>query len=71
MSYAKAVGVQPRTLELWESAGVLRRALDAATPMRGDRSDPGEIDCPSARDQPDHAQADGQKQQMRWSPTGA
>jgi 2-polyprenyl-6-methoxyphenol hydroxylase-like FAD-dependent oxidoreductase len=33
--YAKAVGIQPRTLELWESAGVLRRALDAAIPMRG------------------------------------
>ena len=33
--YAKAVGVQPRTLELWESAGVLWRALDAGTPMRG------------------------------------
>ncbi|HEX8760782.1 MAG TPA: FAD-dependent monooxygenase [Pseudonocardiaceae bacterium] len=33
--YAKAVGIQPRTLELWESAGVLQRALDAATPMRG------------------------------------
>ncbi|MBO0877138.1 MAG: FAD-dependent monooxygenase, partial [Pseudonocardia sp.] len=33
--YAKAVGIQPRTLELWELAGVLGRALDAATPMRG------------------------------------
>jgi 2-polyprenyl-6-methoxyphenol hydroxylase-like FAD-dependent oxidoreductase len=33
--YAKAVGIQPRTLELWESAGVLWRALDAGTPMRG------------------------------------
>src|SRR4051812_28745486 len=33
--YAKAVGVQPRTLELWESAGILRAALDAGTPMRG------------------------------------
>src|ERR1700754_115896 len=33
--YAKAVGVQPRTLELWESAGVLARALDASTPMLG------------------------------------
>ncbi|HEY1966484.1 MAG TPA: FAD-dependent monooxygenase [Pseudonocardia sp.] len=33
--YAKAVGVQPRTLELWESAGLLGRALDAGTPMRG------------------------------------
>ncbi|MGD9529234.1 FAD-dependent monooxygenase [Pseudonocardia sp.] len=35
MPYAKAVGIQPRTLELWESAGVLARALDAATPMLG------------------------------------
>ncbi|WP_433554974.1 FAD-dependent monooxygenase [Pseudonocardia xinjiangensis] len=33
--YAKAVGIQPRTLELWESAGVLARALDAARPMYG------------------------------------
>jgi 2-polyprenyl-6-methoxyphenol hydroxylase-like FAD-dependent oxidoreductase len=33
--YAKAVGIQPRTLELWEAAGVLTRALDAATPMHG------------------------------------
>jgi 2-polyprenyl-6-methoxyphenol hydroxylase-like FAD-dependent oxidoreductase len=33
--YAKAVGIQPRTLELWESAGVLTRALDAAIPMHG------------------------------------
>jgi 2-polyprenyl-6-methoxyphenol hydroxylase-like FAD-dependent oxidoreductase len=33
--YAKAVGVQPRTLELWEAAGVLPAALDAAVPMRG------------------------------------
>jgi 2-polyprenyl-6-methoxyphenol hydroxylase-like FAD-dependent oxidoreductase len=33
--YAKAVGVQPRTLEIFETMGVLRRILDAATPMRG------------------------------------
>ncbi|MCW0214315.1 MAG: FAD-dependent monooxygenase [Pseudonocardia sp.] len=33
--YAKAVGIQPRTLELWEAAGVLPRALDAGTPMHG------------------------------------
>ncbi|MCT7661991.1 FAD-dependent monooxygenase [Mycobacterium deserti] len=33
--YAKAVGVQPRTLEVFESMGVLRRILDAATQMRG------------------------------------
>lgn len=35
MPYAKAVGIQPRTLELWESSGVLGRALDAAVPMLG------------------------------------
>jgi 2-polyprenyl-6-methoxyphenol hydroxylase-like FAD-dependent oxidoreductase len=33
--YAKAVGVQPRTLELWEAAGVLPAALDAAIALRG------------------------------------
>src|SRR5689334_22230359 len=33
--YAKAVGIQPRTLELWEAAGVLRSALDAGIRMRG------------------------------------
>ena len=33
--YAKAVGIQPRTLELWEDMGLVRPALDAATEMRG------------------------------------
>ncbi|MGA9311429.1 MAG: FAD-dependent monooxygenase [Pseudonocardiaceae bacterium] len=33
--YAKAVGVQPRTLEVWENLGLLRDALDAAIPLRG------------------------------------
>lgn len=33
--YAKAVGVQPRTLEVFEGMGVLRRILDAAIEMRG------------------------------------
>ncbi|AEA22552.1 Pentachlorophenol monooxygenase [Pseudonocardia dioxanivorans CB1190] len=33
--YAKAVGVQARTLELWEAAGVLPAMLDAAIPMFG------------------------------------
>jgi 2-polyprenyl-6-methoxyphenol hydroxylase-like FAD-dependent oxidoreductase len=33
--YAKAVGIQPRTLELWENLGVLRAALDAAAPLCG------------------------------------
>ncbi len=33
--YAKAVGVQPRTLEVFEAMGVLPRILDAAIQMRG------------------------------------
>jgi len=33
--YAKAVGVQPRTLEVFERMGILRRILDAAVPFRG------------------------------------
>ncbi len=33
--YAKAVGVQPRTLEIWEDMGMVREALDAAIEMRG------------------------------------
>ncbi|GAA2550296.1 FAD-dependent monooxygenase [Mycolicibacterium diernhoferi] len=33
--YAKAVGVQPRTLEVFERMGVLRQILDAAVPFRG------------------------------------
>ena len=33
--YAKAVGVQPRTLEVFEGMGVLNRILDAAVPMFG------------------------------------
>jgi hypothetical protein len=33
--YAKAVGVQPRTLEVFEGMGVLRHILDAAVLMRG------------------------------------
>jgi 2-polyprenyl-6-methoxyphenol hydroxylase-like FAD-dependent oxidoreductase len=33
--YAKAVGVQPRTLEVFESMGLLSRILDAATQMQG------------------------------------
>ncbi|MCF6386692.1 FAD-dependent monooxygenase [Mycobacterium sp. MBM] len=33
--YAKAVGVQPRTLEVFERMGVLRQILDAAVPLRG------------------------------------
>ncbi len=33
--YAKAVGIQPRTVELWDQAGLARPMLDAATTMRG------------------------------------
>ncbi|QZS54230.1 FAD-dependent monooxygenase [Rhodococcus opacus] len=33
--YAKAVGIQPRSLEVFESMGVLRHILDAAIQMRG------------------------------------
>lgn len=33
--YAKAVGVQPRTLEIFEGMGVLRQILDASVPLRG------------------------------------
>ena len=33
--YAKAVGIQPRTLEVWEDMGLVREALDAAIQMRG------------------------------------
>jgi 2-polyprenyl-6-methoxyphenol hydroxylase-like FAD-dependent oxidoreductase len=33
--YAKAVGIQPRTLEVWEDMGVVREMLDAAIEMRG------------------------------------
>ncbi|KQY37415.1 pentachlorophenol monooxygenase [Nocardia sp. Root136] len=33
--YAKAVGIQPRTLEVFEAMGVLREVLDAGILMRG------------------------------------
>ncbi|MGW3008146.1 FAD-dependent monooxygenase [Streptomyces sp. NPDC001219] len=33
--FAKAVGVQPRTLEIWDRMGVAREALAAAAPLRG------------------------------------
>ncbi|WP_336082691.1 FAD-dependent monooxygenase [Nocardia sp. SSK8] len=33
--YAKAVGIQPRTLELFEAMGVLREILDASIQLRG------------------------------------
>ncbi|GLX16686.1 3-(3-hydroxyphenyl)propionate hydroxylase [Streptomyces lavendulae subsp. lavendulae] len=35
LPYAKAVGIQPRTLEVWDRMGVVREALEAAVPMYG------------------------------------
>ncbi|MGW6984912.1 FAD-dependent monooxygenase [Streptomyces sp. NPDC054932] len=35
LPFAKAVGIQPRTLEVWDRMGMVRAALDAAVPMRG------------------------------------
>ncbi|HEY9368632.1 FAD-dependent monooxygenase [Streptomyces sp.] len=38
LPFAKAVGIQPRTLEIWDRMGFVRSALDAAVPMRGQLS---------------------------------
>ncbi|MFJ9767216.1 FAD-dependent monooxygenase [Streptomyces erythrochromogenes] len=35
LPYAKAVGIQPRTLEIWDRMGIVRAVLDAAVPLRG------------------------------------
>ncbi|WP_042418282.1 FAD-dependent monooxygenase [Streptacidiphilus anmyonensis] len=35
LPYAKAVGVQPRTLEVWDAMGLIRPALDEAVPLLG------------------------------------
>ncbi|MFF8195788.1 FAD-dependent monooxygenase [Streptomyces bobili] len=35
LPYAKAVGIQPRTLEVWDRMGLVRDVLEAAVPMRG------------------------------------
>ncbi|MFG2982073.1 FAD-dependent monooxygenase [Streptomyces sp. NPDC048258] len=35
LPFAKAVGIQPRTLEIWDRMGLVRAALDAAAPMLG------------------------------------
>ncbi|MDT9692296.1 FAD-dependent monooxygenase [Streptomyces sp. P9(2023)] len=35
LPYAKAVGIQPRTLELWDRMGLARAVLEAAVPLRG------------------------------------
>ncbi|MET7370254.1 FAD-dependent monooxygenase [Streptomyces sp. NPDC005566] len=33
--FAKAVGVQPRTLEIWDRMGMVREALETAVPLKG------------------------------------
>ncbi|MCX5395719.1 FAD-dependent monooxygenase [Streptomyces sp. NBC_00102] len=55
--HAKAVGIQPRTFELWDRAGVIDDALDAAVPMRGqlayvDGEERGRIDLELPADVP-------------------
>jgi 2-polyprenyl-6-methoxyphenol hydroxylase-like FAD-dependent oxidoreductase len=35
LPYAKAVGIQPRTMEIWDHMGLARTALEAAVPMYG------------------------------------
>ncbi|WP_030204632.1 FAD-dependent monooxygenase [Streptomyces sp. NRRL S-87] len=35
LPYAKAVGIQPRTMEVWDRMGMVRAALEAAVPLRG------------------------------------
>ncbi|MFC8447485.1 FAD-dependent monooxygenase [Kitasatospora sp. NPDC057223] len=35
LPYAKAVGIQPRTLEIWDRMGLARTVLEAAVPLRG------------------------------------
>lgn len=35
LPYAKAVGIQPRTLEIWDRMGLARTVLEAAVQMRG------------------------------------
>ncbi|WP_329117505.1 FAD-dependent monooxygenase [Streptomyces sp. NBC_01353] len=35
LPYAKAVGIQPRTLEIWDRMGLARAVLEVAVPMRG------------------------------------
>ncbi|MFB6616002.1 FAD-dependent monooxygenase [Streptomyces sp. NPDC056367] len=35
LPFAKAVGIQPRTLELWDRMGLVRTALEAAVPLSG------------------------------------
>lgn len=35
LPYAKAVGIQPRTLEIWDRMGLAGTVLEAVTPLRG------------------------------------
>ncbi|MEV7612582.1 FAD-dependent monooxygenase [Streptomyces sp. NPDC089799] len=35
LPFAKAVGIQPRTLEIWDRMGMVREALEASVPLRG------------------------------------
>ncbi|MFD6281658.1 FAD-dependent monooxygenase [Streptomyces sp. NPDC060209] len=35
LPYARAVGVQPRTLEIWDRMGMIREALETAVPLKG------------------------------------
>ncbi|MER6449328.1 pentachlorophenol monooxygenase [Streptomyces venezuelae] len=35
LPFAKAVGIQPRTFEVWDRMGLARTALEAAVPLRG------------------------------------
>ncbi|GGP33787.1 FAD-dependent monooxygenase [Streptomyces melanogenes] len=35
LPFAKAVGIQPRTLEIWDRMGLARAVLEAAVPLRG------------------------------------
>jgi 2-polyprenyl-6-methoxyphenol hydroxylase-like FAD-dependent oxidoreductase len=55
--YAKAVGVQPRTLEIWEGMGIVRPALDEATLFEGqivyvDGKETGRLEMPVLPDVP-------------------
>lgn len=35
LPYAKAVGIQPRTLEIWDRMGLARTVMETAVPLRG------------------------------------
>ncbi|MFE9841743.1 FAD-dependent monooxygenase [Streptomyces goshikiensis] len=46
LPYAKAVGIQPRTLEIWDRMGLVRAALEAAVPMLGQLTYVGGVEGP-------------------------